>query len=84
MTNQQKQSQPFIPDSFVSPKRVSTSHFSFTMLGEQVATVDYELVMANQARLQGIFGPNSDWPKASMTFEKNIASLATHKEEFMS
>ncbi|MCG7539307.1 MULTISPECIES: hypothetical protein [unclassified Pseudoalteromonas] len=40
--------------------------------------------MANQARLQGIFGPNSDWPKASMTFEENIASLATHKKEFMS
>ncbi len=40
--------------------------------------------MANQARLQGIFGPNSDWPKASMTFEENIASLAIYKEEFMS
>lgn len=84
MTNQQKQAQPFIPDSFMPPTRVSTSHFSFIVLNEKIAIVDYELVMANQARLQGIFGPNSDWPKASMTYEENIASLATHKEEFMS
>lgn len=84
VTKQQKQGQPFIPDSFEPPKRVSTSHFSFTVLDEQIATADYELVMANQPRLQGIFGPSSNWPKASMTFEENIASLATHREEFMS
>ncbi|WP_239652666.1 hypothetical protein [Pseudoalteromonas piscicida] len=74
VTNQQKQAQLFIPDSFMPPTRVSTAHFSFTVLSELAATVDYALVMANQARLQGIFGPNSDWPKASMTFEENIAS----------
>lgn len=83
-TNQQKQAHPFIPDSFVPPKKVSTSHFSFTVLDEQVAKVDHDLVMTNQPRLQGIFGPNSDWPKASMTLEENIASLAVHKEEFKS
>lgn len=72
VTNQQKQVKPFVPDSFMPPTRVSTLHFSFTVLNEQIAIIDYALVMANQARLQGIFGPNSGWPKASMTFEETL------------
>ena len=40
--------------------------------------------MTSQKRLQGIFGPQSDWPKSTMTLEDNIRSLRVHKQEFNS
>lgn len=61
-----------------------SKNFHFRVLDENVAELDFEAVMYSQKRLQGIFGPKSEWPKSNMTLEENIESLKIHKQEFES
>ena len=73
---------PFIPESFEPPKLFESECFHFRVLEEAVAELDFEAVMSSQKRLQGIFGPEFDWPKTDMTLEENKKSLKVHKQEF--
>ncbi len=75
---------PFIPESFKPPTFFDSENFHFRVLGEEVAELDFEAVMSSQKRLQGIFGPETEWPKVNMTLEDNIESLKIHKQEFES
>ncbi|MDO6776988.1 hypothetical protein Q4591_16720 [Shewanella sp. 3_MG-2023] len=72
----------FIDDSFVVPKIWVTEHFHLTMLEDALARIDYEAVMSSQKRLQGTFGLDSGWPKATMTLQQNTEDLKNHKLEF--
>lgn len=74
----------FIPESFEVPKFFDTEYFHFRVLEDEIAKLDFEAVMSSQKRLQGIFGPESEWPKSDMTLEENIESLKIHKQEFES
>lgn len=74
----------FIPDSFEVPTSLDTEHFHFRVLDDEVAELDFEAVMSSQKRLQGIFGPESQWPEKDMTLEQSINSLKIHKQEFES
>ena len=74
----------FIPESFEVPKFFDTEYFHFRVLEDEIAELDFEAVMSSQKRLQGIFGPESEWPKHDMTLEVNIESLKVHKQEFES
>lgn len=74
----------FIPESFEVAKSFDTECFHFRVLEDEVAELDFEAVMSSQKRLQGVFGPGSDWPKSDMTLEENIESLKFHKQEFES
>ncbi|MBQ4835750.1 hypothetical protein [Pseudoalteromonas luteoviolacea] len=74
----------FIPDTFEPPLYFDSANFYFRVLEEQVAQLDFDAVMSSQQRLQGIFGPNSQWPKRNMTLDENIESLQAHKKEFES
>jgi len=73
---------PFIPETFEAPTLFESEYFHFRVLEDSVAELDFEAVMSSQKRLQGIFGPESDWPKIDMTLEENIKSLKIHKREF--
>jgi len=72
----------FIPNSFEPPIVFSTQNFHFRILEEELAEVDLAAVMSSQSRLEGIFGPESQWPKSDMTLAENRLSLQVHKEEF--
>ncbi|RZF81498.1 hypothetical protein EXT46_09880 [Pseudoalteromonas sp. CO325X] len=76
--------EPFIPDNFEAPKRFDTESFHLRVLEEAVAELDFDAVVSSQQRLQGVFGPESEWPKPSMTLEENTESLKVHKREFES
>ncbi|MCG7537387.1 hypothetical protein [Pseudoalteromonas sp. OOF1S-7] len=72
----------FIPESFEPPVSHVTEHFHFRVLDTRVAEPDYEAVMSSQQSLQGIFGPEFDWPRADMTLEESTRSLKVHRHEF--
>ena len=71
-----------VPSHFAVPERLDTADFSLVPLAPPVAELDYEAVMASLDRLQGIFGPTSDWPQPTMSLAENLASLAVHQQEF--
>lgn len=74
----------FIPEFFEAPKFFDTEFFHFRILEAEIAKLDFEAVMSSQKRLQGIFGPESEWPKRGMTLEENVESLKMHQQEFES
>ncbi len=73
---------PFIPESFEPPTTFEAQYFTFRVLEDSVAALDFETVMSSQNRLRGIFGSKSQWPKMNMTLEENIESLKVHKQQF--
>ncbi|ABZ75337.1 conserved hypothetical protein [Shewanella halifaxensis HAW-EB4] len=73
---------PFIADNFEPPRCFESTYFHFRVLEDQVAALDFDAVMSSQQRLQGIFGPASDWPRSDMTFAENSLSLQVHQQEF--
>ncbi|WP_299804276.1 hypothetical protein [uncultured Shewanella sp.] len=75
---------PFLPDTFEPPRCFESSDFYFRELEERVAEQDFEAVASSQKRLQGIFGPTSDWPRSDFTLAENRLSLQVHKREFES
>ena len=58
------------------------ANFRLEVLAPELAELDYEVVMRNQARLQAFFTGIMDWPKADMTLAQNRLSLQQHKKEF--
>jgi hypothetical protein len=43
---------------------------------------DYDAVMTSVDHLQGVFGPQSDWPPPTLTFEQDLIDLGWHHKEF--
>ena len=74
----------FIPESFEAPTFFDSNYFHFRVLEDTVAELDFAAVMSSQKRLQGIFGPETEWPKSDMSLEENRESLKVHKQEFES
>lgn len=72
----------FISESFEVVKFYDTEYFHFRVLEPEVAELDFEAVMSSQKSLQGIFGPESEWPESDMTLKENIESLKVHQREF--
>ncbi|WMN61817.1 hypothetical protein NI389_18590 (plasmid) [Pseudoalteromonas xiamenensis] len=64
------------------PLNFSNAQFYFCPLEPSVAVADYDAVMENPRGLQGVFGPDSQWPNEFMTFDENLASLVVHEAEF--
>ncbi len=72
----------FIADNFEAPRCFDSKNFHFRVLEEQVAEQDFEAINSSQKRLQGIFGPTSDWPRSDLTLAENRLSLQVHQREF--
>ncbi|WP_375268556.1 hypothetical protein [Phenylobacterium sp.] len=72
----------FVPPDFDIPRRLETPDFILRPLTIHDLLKDYAAVMTSVERLQGVFGPGSDWPRPDMTLEEDLADLGWHQVEF--
>jgi len=73
---------PFVPDGFNIPLRLDHPDFVIRPLKIGDVVKDYDAVMSSVAELQGVFGPDSDWPSATLSFEQDLIDLGWHHKEF--
>lgn len=76
------QNHPFLPSDFEVPTVFENEHFRIRTLTVNDVVKDYDAVMSSLDHLQGVFGPNSDWPSADLTFEQDLIDLGWHQKEF--
>ena len=76
------QDTPWVPDSFAVPTVFENEHFRLRTLTVNDVVKDYDAVMSSLDHLQGVFGPNSDWPQADLSFEQDLIDLGWHQKEF--
>lgn len=67
----------FVPPDFDIPRRLETPDFILRPLTIHDLLKDYAAVMTSVERLQGVFGPGSDWPRPDMTLEEDLADLGS-------
>ena len=70
------------PDHFQLPLVLETDHFRLRRLRVEDAEQDYEALMSGREHLHSVFGPQTDWPAATMTVEQNREDLLWHQNEF--
>jgi len=70
-----------VPPTFEPPERVVTDRFVIRPLLYSDAEPDYDAWSTSIEHLQGAFGPESDWPTADMTLEKNVIDLGWYQRE---
>jgi hypothetical protein len=71
-----------VPDDFIVPVSVLGNDFKVRMLTIHDLVKDYDAVMSSIDHLQGIFGPDHDWPYQSLSLEQNLIDLGWHQKEF--
>ncbi|OYV43647.1 MAG: GNAT family N-acetyltransferase [Acidocella sp. 20-57-95] len=71
-----------VPADFKIPLCVETADFIIRPLMISDAVKDYDAVMTSLDHLQGIFGPESDWPTRELSLEQDIIDLGWHQKEF--
>ena len=76
------QNNPFIASDFKIPEIYENEHFRIRMLTVNDVVKDYDAVMTSIDHLQGVFGPNSNWPSKDLTFEQDLIDLGWHQKEF--
>lgn len=76
------QSQPFVPKDFDVPTVFENEHFRIRTLTVNDVVKDYDAVMSSLDHLQGVFGPDDDWPTADLSFEQDLIDLGWHQKEF--
>ena len=72
----------FVPRGFAIPQRLDTPQFFLRPMLISDVVRDYDAVMTSVAHLQGIFGPENDWPRADLSFEQDLIDLGWHHAEF--
>lgn len=76
------QDSPWVPDKFDVPTVFENEHFRLRTLTVNDVVKDYDAVMSSVDHLQGVFGPNSDWPRADLSLEQDLIDLGWHQKEF--
>lgn len=76
------QSQSFVPLEFDVPTVLENEYFRIRTLTVNDVVKDYDAVMSSLDHLQSVFGPNSTWPSADLTFEQDLIDLGWHQKEF--
>jgi hypothetical protein len=71
----------FVPDGFDVPTGLETPDFRIRPLLISDVVKDYAAVMSSAEHLQGVFGPNGDWPHG-LSFEDDLIDLGWHHKEF--
>ncbi|MEM1187527.1 MAG: GNAT family N-acetyltransferase [Pseudomonadota bacterium] len=64
------------------PTVLENEHFRLRTLTVNDVVKDYDAVMSSWDHLQGVFGPNSDWPQADLSLEQDLIDLGWHQKEF--
>lgn len=72
---------PFVPATFAVPARSDSDGYHLRMLTIEDLDKDFEAVTVSAEKLQGLFGPASDWP-AGVTKREDLIDLAWHEREF--
>jgi hypothetical protein len=67
---------------FDIPLQMQAADYRLRMLTVNDLVKDYDAVMSSQLELQGVFGPQSQWPIADMTMEQDLIDLGWHQKEF--
>ena len=73
---------PLVPADFVVPTEHVSDDFRLRMLTIHDVVKDYDAVMTSRETIQGVFGPESDWPTAALSLEQDLIDLAWHQKEF--
>ena len=73
---------PLVPADFAVPDCLETPTFRLRMLTVNDVVKDYEAVMVSRDRIQGVFGPHSQWPTADLSLEQDLIDLGWHQKEF--
>jgi len=74
--------EPFVSSEFNVPEKLETEQFRLRMLTINDVVKDYNAVMTSVDHLQGVFGPDSDWPSMGLTLEQDLIDLGWHQKEF--
>ena len=73
---------PLVPVEFKIPHRFEHERFVLRPLLISDVVKDYDAVMTSVDHLQGVFGPQSNWPSPSLTLEQDLIDLGWHQKEF--
>jgi hypothetical protein len=72
----------WLPDDFQHPQRVEVgADHHLRPIRVSDVDLDMEAVLGSQQRLFSIYGPNWNWPPATMTREQDIEDLQHHVDE---
>ncbi|MFC2031218.1 GNAT family N-acetyltransferase [Chloroflexota bacterium] len=71
-----------VPPDFEVPQVLETSKFRLRMLTVHDVVKDYDAVMTSVDHLQGVFGPDDEWPEG-LTLEENLIDMGWHHKEFL-
>jgi hypothetical protein len=72
----------FVPPDFEVPPGIRHERFVLRPLLISDVVKDYDAVMTSVDHLQEVFGPHSNWPSPSLTFEQDLIDLGWHHKEF--
>jgi hypothetical protein len=72
----------FVSDDFSVPPVLETQEFRLRMLTVNDVVKDYDAVMSSMQHLQGVFGPQSNWPTPELSLEQDLIDLGWHQKEF--
>jgi hypothetical protein len=73
---------PFVPGSYLPPRRYRSVRFTAEVLSPYFAAQDYAAVKTSADAIRHVFGPDNGWPAATMSFAENLADLERHAREF--
>jgi hypothetical protein len=73
---------PWLPDGFNAPHHALVAGMRLTVLSTACANEDFAAVQASADAIRGVFGPDNDWPPATLTEQENRADLARHAQQF--
>lgn len=71
-----------IPSGFNPPKELVHENYFLEVLAPKHNDMDYAAWTSSRDELQGIFGPDNDWPPYVYSKEENLTDLEKHYREF--
>jgi hypothetical protein len=74
--------QQLVAPEFIVPERLEHPQFIVRPLRITDVVRDYAAVMTSIQHLQGVFGPENDWPRPDLSFEQDLIDLGWHHAEF--
>ncbi len=69
-------------DDIQVPELFENERVRLRMLTVNDVEKDYDAVMTSIAHLQGVFGPETNWPTDELTLEQDLVDLGWHQKEF--
>ena len=71
-----------VPAGFEIPHGIVHERFVLRPLLISDVVKDYDAVTTSVDHLRDVFGPGSNWPSPTLTFEQDLIDLGWHHKEF--